>query len=279
MENRKKHLGYSYNRRSSSYNVDLEDRQEEEWEDVDDDNDDDKKRNHSKFNPFWMGIMIIWAALLTCVSLYYFADVSHMNVVDTIHTTFHSYHLDTLSHSLPHNMYHHVSISDVSSSSASAENHAEDQAVSGTVVDNSPQLMDNAKSDTNTQVQQQNTEPIKLQLPNEENNSPNENSNRQSTLQTEADELIIKLKELKQQGTVMETDVAALTLIAKLQSNLRELLPLIYGEPPYFLEMSLTFPNTMPDASVAGNKARILIELAPIEHVPYCVYYFLQVLR
>jgi hypothetical protein len=40
--------------------------------------------------------------------------------------------------------------------------------------------------------------------------------------------------------------------------------------------MKLTFPKTMNDYEKAGPDGRIIIEMAPIELVPYCVYYFLE---
>ena len=52
-----------------------------------------------------------------------------------------------------------------------------------------------------------------------------------------------------------------------------------YGPEPYRLEIDLEFPASMPDFSTAGKEGRIVIELGPLEHVPYSVYLFLEVMR
>jgi hypothetical protein len=48
-----------------------------------------------------------------------------------------------------------------------------------------------------------------------------------------------------------------------------------YGPPPYRLRMDITLPDYL-EAPNGGQKAQILIEMAPIEHVPYSVYFFLE---
>lgn len=90
-------------------------------------------------------------------------------------------------------------------------------------------------------------------------------------------EKISALREMKRSGTVMEKDEAALSLIADLQSQLRRYLILRYGPEPYRVEMLLQFPESMPDYVSAGPTGRIVITLAPIDLVPYCVYNFLEI--
>ena len=43
--------------------------------------------------------------------------------------------------------------------------------------------------------------------------------------------------------------------------------------------MSLVFPDSMPDIDTTGRDGRIVIELGPLEYVPYSVYIFLEVVR
>ena len=90
------------------------------------------------------------------------------------------------------------------------------------------------------------------------------------------EQLITKLRQLKHSGVVMETDENAKRQIGVLQDELRRLFRLQYGDVSTFrLEMTLTFPESMPDYATAGPSGRIILETAPIELVPYCVYFFL----
>jgi hypothetical protein len=86
-----------------------------------------------------------------------------------------------------------------------------------------------------------------------------------------------ELRNLKRNGAVMETDPTALEKIAAVQVEIRKLLVLKYGPPPYRVAMKLTFPESMPDFAEAGKDGTIIVEMGPIEYVPYCVYFFLSV--
>jgi hypothetical protein len=92
-----------------------------------------------------------------------------------------------------------------------------------------------------------------------------------------AQQLIEQIRALKRNGVVIETSPDAQELIGKLQPLLREVLLETYGPEPYHVEMLLEFPESMPDYSVSGKDGRIVIELAPSALVPYCVYYFLNI--
>jgi hypothetical protein len=100
----------------------------------------------------------------------------------------------------------------------------------------------------------------------------NDNVNKKATAQ----KLIDDIRALKKRGVVIETSEEAQALITKLQPLLREVLVETYGPEPYHVEMLLEFPESMPDYSVAGKDGRIVVELAPIALVPYCVYFFLS---
>ena len=76
----------------------------------------------------------------------------------------------------------------------------------------------------------------------------------------------------------METDSQAKIEIKKLQQLLQKLLPLLYGPTPYVVEMKILFPNSMADPQLPQEQT-LLIELAPIDLVPYSVYFFLNVVK
>jgi hypothetical protein len=89
---------------------------------------------------------------------------------------------------------------------------------------------------------------------------------------------IEELRELKNTGTVIETDQYAQTRITSLQESIRCFLIEKYGPPPYIVEMTLHFPESMRDNGCDNiqDLETITIELGSIEHVPYSVYYFLE---
>lgn len=108
---------------------------------------------------------------------------------------------------------------------------------------------------------------------------PVDHHENREQLQAKVDRLISSIRDLKNSGVVMEEDEHAKEVIKELQTNLRQLLTLEYGPGPYFLEMKLKFPESMPDYATAGGDATIIIKMAPIELVPYSVYYFLNVVK
>jgi hypothetical protein len=75
------------------------------------------------------------------------------------------------------------------------------------------------------------------------------------------------------ENLVMEKDPKALAEIEKLQALAREYVPLRYGPEPYDLEMSLNFPESMP----GSREEKLIVRLAPLEYMPYAVYYVLQI--
>jgi hypothetical protein len=93
-------------------------------------------------------------------------------------------------------------------------------------------------------------------------------------------ELITDTRKLKATGVVMETDEKALQLTGMLQNELKKLLKMRFGDNPTILvEMKLTFPSTMPDFAAAGADGTLIIEMGPIDLVPYCVFNFLEIVR
>lgn len=92
--------------------------------------------------------------------------------------------------------------------------------------------------------------------------------------------LIKDARDIKWSGAVMETDERALLITSHLQTELRKLLTMRFGENPTILvEMLLQFPASMPDFAEKGAEGRIVIEMAPIAHAPYSVYNFLEMVR
>jgi len=99
-------------------------------------------------------------------------------------------------------------------------------------------------------------------------------------LRNKAVENVAAVRAMKQRGIVMETDSEAKVLIAKTQDALRALLRKEYGgDGPYYVQMDLTFPASMPDFEKNGPSGSITIEMAPIALVPYVVYYFLEMVK
>lgn len=96
-------------------------------------------------------------------------------------------------------------------------------------------------------------------------------------LTTEANNQIEKLRKMKQSGKVMEKDPEALQEIALLQRQLQTLIPMKYGPGPYQVAMTIQFPESMLTDPAATVQETILIDMAPISLVPYCVYYFLEI--
>lgn len=88
---------------------------------------------------------------------------------------------------------------------------------------------------------------------------------------------ISKIRNMKfNQRVVMETDANAKKEINILQTLLREYLKSIYGPEPYHMEMQLKFPLSMIKSPEDHKEESIVIELAPLEFVPYSVYYILN---
>ena len=88
---------------------------------------------------------------------------------------------------------------------------------------------------------------------------------------------INEIRSMKSKGKVIETSSEAKEKISTLQPLLRKYITSKYGPEPYFVEMTLKFPESMPDAE--GSVKKIYIKLAPIEYVPYCVFYFLRMVE
>lgn len=88
-----------------------------------------------------------------------------------------------------------------------------------------------------------------------------------------------KVRRMKfEHGVVMEKDPLAVQEIGLLQSLLREFIPERYGPEPYFVEMKLHFPDCMAEPNLDSDGI-VLLQLAPLELMPYAVFYFLQVVE
>lgn len=99
-------------------------------------------------------------------------------------------------------------------------------------------------------------------------------------LRTKALRLVETARALKASGVVMETSIEAKAIIRAAQEALQGFLRREYGHGgPYRVEITLQFPESMPDFGNAGADATIVVELAPIEEVPYCVFYFLEIVK
>jgi hypothetical protein len=100
-----------------------------------------------------------------------------------------------------------------------------------------------------------------------------------SELQAQVDAQVALVRSMKfEKKIVMETDSQAKIEIKKLQQLLQKLLPLLYGPAPYVVEMKLLFPVSMTDPQLPQEQS-LLIELAPIDLIPYSVYFFLNIVK
>lgn len=118
---------------------------------------------------------------------------------------------------------------------------------------------------------------IKFEQESEAELQSNPDLDAQQILKEESEALISDIRKLKSQGVVMETDPIAKEKITNLQQKLRTLVPMIYGPEPYKIEMTLQFPESMPDYTTAGPDGKIIFELGPLADVPYSTYFFLNV--
>jgi cyclophilin family peptidyl-prolyl cis-trans isomerase len=94
-------------------------------------------------------------------------------------------------------------------------------------------------------------------------------------LRDRAEKLVDNVRKLKNRGVVIETDAAAKVAVSAAQDAIRTLLRREYGEGPYYVDMELVFPKSMPDF----DRGVVTIELAPITLVPYVVYNFLEIVK
>jgi hypothetical protein len=116
-----------------------------------------------------------------------------------------------------------------------------------------------------------------LQLSEETESQTSEISEEE--LQNNVNVLLEQIREIKSSGRAIETDPEAKLLVSSVQDELRKLIPMRYGPGPYFLEMKLKFPKTMADYAEEGADGMIIIQLGPIELVPYSIYYVMEVAR
>lgn len=91
------------------------------------------------------------------------------------------------------------------------------------------------------------------------------------------------IKNMRQSKIVISRDESAIQHTDRLKNLTRCYLLLQYGPPPYIVEMKLQFPKVMIDRldtlkDTNGQKV-IVIELAPLEYIPYAVYTFLEIVR
>jgi len=98
-------------------------------------------------------------------------------------------------------------------------------------------------------------------------------------LEALVEKLTLAVKKMKfENKLVMERDSEAIAAIAELQEACRVLVPRKYGPEPYFLEMKLRFPRSMPDFASEGESGTVRIEMAPLEFMPYAVLTFLDMI-
>jgi len=111
----------------------------------------------------------------------------------------------------------------------------------------------------------------------------NKAESNETSEESKAVEIIERIRELKYtKKVVIESSDEAQALVAQAQQHLRAHLHQLYGDGPIYVQMAMTLPAHLlkhdgDPAAPAGNGKRIItIKMAPIEHVPYSVYFFLR---
>uniref|UniRef100_A0A7S2RJG5 PPIase cyclophilin-type domain-containing protein n=1 Tax=Rhizochromulina marina TaxID=1034831 RepID=A0A7S2RJG5_9STRA len=98
-------------------------------------------------------------------------------------------------------------------------------------------------------------------------------------LEMRIEELSRELRDLKKRKVSLETDDMAQMKIRELQTAAREMVLHNFGSTgPFRAELNLVFPDTMPDFDTEGAAGRIVIELAPLELLPYSNYAVLDMI-
>lgn len=86
---------------------------------------------------------------------------------------------------------------------------------------------------------------------------------------------IEEIRAIKKSGRAIEKDDEAQAKIPHVQNLIRTYVINKYGPGPHMLEMDITLPNYLT-APKGGQRAKLLIEMAPIQYLPYTVYFFLE---
>jgi len=86
-----------------------------------------------------------------------------------------------------------------------------------------------------------------------------------------------EVRKIKATGVIMEADKHSLEVTAKFQQAARALLVKKYGNPPYRVQMDLEFQGASINHS--NRYDTLLIEMAPIDLIPYSVFNFLEMAR
>jgi len=91
---------------------------------------------------------------------------------------------------------------------------------------------------------------------------------------------------MKENGIVMENDAKAIAATKSAQDDIRKYLYAKYGklivnpnDDFLMVKMKLKFQKSMPDFETNGPEGIIIIHLAPIDLLPYSVFYFLNIIE
>lgn len=79
------------------------------------------------------------------------------------------------------------------------------------------------------------------------------------------------LRKKRKDGVIMEMDEIARVEIEMAQALIRQLIVKEYGKGPFRVHIVVRFPD--------GFRGAIKVDLAPIEYVPYSVWYFLELVK
>lgn len=109
-------------------------------------------------------------------------------------------------------------------------------------------------------------------------------ADEEAALAEQVETLGDEVRRLRSAGKIADGDANALDTIVRLQALTRRLLSLRYGgsdslETPFRVELTLRFPDSMPDFAEKGasGDSLLLIDLAPSELMPHAIFTFLEV--
>eukprot|EP00540_Astrosyne_radiata_P001389 CAMPEP_0116849454 /NCGR_PEP_ID=MMETSP0418-20121206/15586_1 /TAXON_ID=1158023 /ORGANISM="Astrosyne radiata, Strain 13vi08-1A" /LENGTH=311 /DNA_ID=CAMNT_0004481187 /DNA_START=341 /DNA_END=1276 /DNA_ORIENTATION=+ len=89
-----------------------------------------------------------------------------------------------------------------------------------------------------------------------------------------------KVRKIKAEVDIFETDPKAKAAALELQDATRTLLHHQYGpNEPYRIKVVLEFQDTIPDFAEHGKNGEFVIEMAPSELVPHSVFTFMEIAR
>jgi len=110
-------------------------------------------------------------------------------------------------------------------------------------------------------------------------NNNNEVVQSEEELEKEFKKLEETVRSIKSSGVIMEADEHSLEVTKRFQKAAHALLIKRYGNPPYRVQMDIEFQDETVKDDGSNRYDTLLIEMAPIDLIPYSVFNFLEMAR